>query len=88
MIHCRYATKHHELRLKGILSEELIFILHYLLRYLQVIILHALFANKPLYFVPFPSQIGKRVTSRNNQDDRGPTDDFTNETSTAIDSII
>lgn len=39
-------------------------------------------------FAPFPNQIGKRVASPNNQDDRGPTDDFTNETSTAIDSII
>lgn len=55
------------------------------------LIFHALFADQPLKFCPFPNQTGKRVASRNNQTTEGrgvPTDDFTNETSTATDSII
>lgn len=57
------------------------------------LIFHALFADQPLKFCPFPNQTGKRVASRNDQTTEGrggggPTDDFTNETSTATDSII
>lgn len=57
MIYCRYTTKHHELHLKEILEEELIFNPYppvYLLRSL-IVILHARFANQPFYFCLLPN---------------------------------
>lgn len=35
------------------------------------LIFHALFADQPLKFCPFPNQTGKRVASRNDQTTEG-----------------